>query len=127
MILTSFFHIIIQLLWFEPIADVVYLSADVCRKYDELADGEEQVVPAFPDVSLIKSKTNGTQSLTKIISEKVINIVEDTDKKEVEKKGDIPQVNSSSNARQGCKDDLKTSIGGTNMYMYLIEVCKHSK
>jgi hypothetical protein len=97
---------------------VVYLSADVCRKYDELADGEEQVMPTFPDVSLMKSKTNGTQSLTKIISETVINIVEDTDKKELEKKGVIPQVNSSSNARQGGKDDLKTSIGGMYKYMY---------
>ena len=26
-----------QLLWLEPIADVPYLSAEVCRKYDELA------------------------------------------------------------------------------------------
>jgi hypothetical protein len=51
----------------------------VCRKYDELADGEEQAMPTPPDI--IKTKSN-IEIITKVSSETGINVVGDSDRKE---------------------------------------------
>lgn len=112
------FFFFIQLQWLEPIADVVYLSSEVCRKYDEPADGEEIVLLAVSDRSVILDKNNSeVQSLTKVSSESVINVVEFSngkDSKEVEIKSEPPQVSSSGNAKQGGNGDLKSKVGGLN-------------
>jgi hypothetical protein len=95
----------------EPIADITYLSPEVCKKYDTLASPSDDIVTVIETVTVVDASDNGGQSPMLVTSEDK-SVKNDTDDKSVDVKEENLEVASSGSVKNGDKGDLKEFAEG---------------